>query len=64
MLDQYGGDNGLVDRGAFTRMMIPRLSERDSLDNLQKAFRIQNVEGNGRLTLADLQRVRTELGEG
>jgi Ca2+-binding EF-hand superfamily protein len=44
-------------------MMTAKMTEKDSKEELQKAFRLFDAEGSGRITLEALRHVALELGE-
>eukprot|EP00743_Colponemidia_sp_Colp-15_P000950 GILK01001049.1.p1 GENE.GILK01001049.1~~GILK01001049.1.p1 ORF type:complete len:186 (+),score=51.18 GILK01001049.1:49-558(+) len=54
---------GAIDFNEFLEIMTAKMSERDSKEEILKAFRLFDSEDCGKITLKDLQRVARELGE-
>eukprot|EP01122_Echinamoeba_exundans_P003406 TRINITY_DN13511_c0_g1_i1.p1 TRINITY_DN13511_c0_g1~~TRINITY_DN13511_c0_g1_i1.p1 ORF type:complete len:180 (+),score=52.13 TRINITY_DN13511_c0_g1_i1:22-540(+) len=55
--------NGAIEFEEFVEMMTAKMTEKDSKEELQKAFRLFDAEGSGRITLEALRHVALELGE-
>ncbi|RLN38565.1 putative calcium-binding protein CML8 [Panicum miliaceum] len=47
----------------FVHMMTDKMGERDARDELYKAFRIIDKDGNGKISDIDIQRLAIETGE-
>lgn len=47
----------------FMRLMSQKISQRDPLEEIRRAFRLFDVDRTGRIGFADLKRVAQELGE-
>jgi len=47
----------------FLDLMTLRLSEHDSREEIMKIFRLFDEDGNGTLSVSDLQRIAKDLGE-
>lgn len=55
--------NGQIEFEEFVDMMTAKMSEKDSKEEMEKAFRLFDAEGSGRITLETLRQVSSELGE-
>ncbi|KAF8720736.1 hypothetical protein HU200_023642 [Digitaria exilis] len=55
--------SGTIDFDEFVDMMTDKMGERDARDELHKAFRIIDQDGNGKISDIDIQRVAIETGE-
>ncbi|CAL9190115.1 unnamed protein product [Musa hybrid cultivar] len=55
--------NGAIDFEEFLHMMTAKIGERDSKEELTRAFRILDQDNNGRISDVDIQRVANDLGE-
>ncbi|XP_062188140.1 probable calcium-binding protein CML13, partial [Phragmites australis] len=55
--------SGGIDYEEFEHMMTAKIGERDSKEELTKAFRIIDQDKNGRISDVDIQRIAKELGE-
>ena len=55
--------SGTLDFAAFLEVMTSKMSERDSREEILKAFRLFDSNGTGRITFRELKRVAIELGE-
>uniref|UniRef100_A0A804QHQ3 EF-hand domain-containing protein n=1 Tax=Zea mays TaxID=4577 RepID=A0A804QHQ3_MAIZE len=54
--------SGAIDYEEFEHMMTAKIGERDSKEELSKAFRIIDQDGNGKISNIDIQRIAKELG--
>uniref|UniRef100_A0A0A9H3S4 EF-hand domain-containing protein n=1 Tax=Arundo donax TaxID=35708 RepID=A0A0A9H3S4_ARUDO len=55
--------SGTIDFDEFVHMMTDKMGERDARDELYKAFRIIDKDGNGKISDVDIQRLAIETGE-
>lgn len=55
--------SGTVDFSEFLEMMTVKMGERDSEDEILKAFRLFDDDETGKITFRNLKRVAKELGE-
>ncbi|XP_027078523.1 caltractin [Coffea arabica] len=55
--------SGAIDFDEFVHMMTAKIGERDSKEELMKAFHIIDQDKNGKISIADIQRISRELGE-
>ncbi|KAJ3674119.1 hypothetical protein LUZ60_006111 [Juncus effusus] len=55
--------SGAIDFDEFLYMMTRRIGERDTLDELIRAFKIIDHDKNGKISATDIQNVAKELGE-
>ncbi len=55
--------NGTIDFSEFLDMMTAKMSEKDSREEILKAFRLFDEGEKGKISLRDLKRVAKELGE-
>ncbi|XP_074311632.1 putative calcium-binding protein CML13 [Silene latifolia] len=55
--------SGAIDFDEFCHMMTAKIGERDTKEELMKAFRIIDQDNNGKISPADIQRIAKELGE-
>lgn len=60
-IDKDGSGN--IDFVEFLEMMTAKMSERDSREEILKAFRLFDDDDTGKITLKNLQRVAKEIGE-
>eukprot|EP00696_Hemimastix_kukwesjijk_P014127 gnl/Hemi2/28064_TR9272_c0_g1_i1.p1 gnl/Hemi2/28064_TR9272_c0_g1~~gnl/Hemi2/28064_TR9272_c0_g1_i1.p1 ORF type:complete len:206 (+),score=91.89 gnl/Hemi2/28064_TR9272_c0_g1_i1:85-618(+) len=60
-VDQEG--TGTIDYHEFLKMMTSKMSEKDSTEEILKAFRLFDDEDSGSISLKNLKRVARELGE-
>lgn len=54
---------GTIDFEEFLGMMTAKMGERDSREEIMKAFKLFDQEGKGKIDIKDLKRVSKELGE-
>ncbi|CAN6226117.1 unnamed protein product [Urochloa humidicola] len=54
--------SGAIDYEEFEHMMTAKIGERDSKEELTKAFRIIDQDRNGKISNIDIQRIAKELG--
>lgn len=55
--------SGTIDFNEFLEMMTSKMSERDSREEILKAFRLFDDDETGKITLKNLRRVAKEIGE-
>ncbi|KAF3615880.1 Caltractin [Capsicum annuum] len=55
--------SGAIDFDEFVHMMTAKFGERDTKEELMKAFHIIDQDKNGKISFADVQRIADELGE-
>ncbi|KAL2520632.1 putative calcium-binding protein CML20 [Forsythia ovata] len=55
--------SGAIDFDEFCYMMTAKFGERDTKEELMKAFHIIDQDKNGKISAADIQRIAKELGE-
>ena len=55
--------NGTIDYQEFLEMMTTKMSEKDSREEILKAFRLFDDEEKGKISFRNLKRVAKELGE-
>ncbi|GAB2218572.1 hypothetical protein Droror1_Dr00001799 [Drosera rotundifolia] len=55
--------SGAIDFDEFCHMMTAKFGERDTREELMKAFRIIDLDKNGKISASDIQRIAMELGE-
>ena len=60
-IDKDGSGN--IDFTEFLEMMTAKMSERDSREEILKAFRLFDDDETGKITLKNLKRVAKEIGE-
>ncbi|XP_033488617.1 uncharacterized protein cetn4 [Epinephelus fuscoguttatus] len=60
-IDKEG--SGTIDFGDFLSMMTVKMSEKDSKEEILKAFRLFDDDGTGKISFKNLKRVAKELGE-
>jgi centrin-1 len=63
MLEVGKETNQLVNLTDFTEMLRPRMHEKGSREELMKIFQLFDDNRSGKITLRDLKRVATEIGE-
>lgn len=54
---------GAIDFSDFLHMMAGKMGERDAHDEILKSFRLFDDQNTGKITLANLRRVASEIGE-
>merc|ERR550537_969168 len=55
--------SGTIDFNEFLEMMTAKMSEKDSREEILKAFRLFDDDETGKITFRNLKRVAKELGE-
>ncbi|GFS34243.1 centrin2 [Actinidia rufa] len=55
--------SGAIDFDEFVHMMTAKIGERDSKEELMKAFQIIDQDKSGKISAADIKRIAKELGE-
>ncbi|RZC45656.1 hypothetical protein C5167_038602 [Papaver somniferum] len=55
--------SGAIDFDEFVHMMTDKMGERDTKEELMKAFRIIDQDENGKISASDIQRIAKDLGE-
>ena len=55
--------SGTIDFDEFLQMMTAKMSEKDSREEILKAFRLFDDDETGRISFKNLKRVAKELGE-
>ena len=60
-IDKEG--SGRLDFNDFLKLMNSKLNEKDTKDEIMKAFRLFDNDETGKITFKNLKRVATELGE-
>merc|ERR1712075_28026 len=55
--------SGTIDFSEFLEMMTAKMSEKDSKEQILKAFRLFDDDDTGKITFRNLKRVAKELGE-
>ncbi|XP_010548415.1 PREDICTED: calcium-binding protein CML19 [Tarenaya hassleriana] len=55
--------SGAIDFDEFVQMMTTKLSERDSMEELSRAFQIIDHDNNGKISYHDIKYMAKELGE-
>merc|ERR1712183_1122008 len=64
MISDIGKDgSGTIDFNEFLEMMTTKMSEKDSREEILKAFRLFDDDETGFITLKNLRRVAKEIGE-
>jgi centrin-1 len=55
--------SGTIDFDEFLQMMTAKMGERDSREEIMKAFRLFDDDETGKISFKNLKRVAKELGE-
>ncbi|KAF9599955.1 hypothetical protein IFM89_001990 [Coptis chinensis] len=55
--------SGAIDFDEFVHMMTAKIGERDTKEELMKAFQIIDQDKNGKISATDIQRIAKDLGE-
>ncbi len=55
--------SGTIDFNEFLQLMSVKMSERDSKEEILKAFKLFDDDSTGKITFKNLKRVAKELGE-
>ncbi|KAL4372764.1 hypothetical protein AHAS_Ahas05G0014400 [Arachis hypogaea] len=55
--------SGAIDYEEFEYMMTAKIGERDTKEELMKAFQIIDQDKNGKISVSDIKRIAKELGE-
>merc|ERR1712072_49474 len=63
MSDIDADGNATVEIEEFLEMMEGKMSNKDPVEEMKKAFALYDVDGKGKITVKDMERVAKELGE-
>ncbi|KAK1281348.1 putative calcium-binding protein CML13 [Acorus gramineus] len=55
--------SGAIEFDEFVHMMTSKIGERDTKEELTKAFHILDYDNNGKISTVDIERIAKELGE-
>ena len=55
--------SGTIDFNEFLKLLLDKMSEKDSKEDAMRAFRQFDIDHQGRISFANLQAVARELGE-
>ncbi|KAF8405026.1 hypothetical protein HHK36_009922 [Tetracentron sinense] len=55
--------SGAIDFDEFVHMMTPKIGERDTKEELMKAFHILDQDKNGKISVMDIRSIAKDLGE-
>merc|ERR1712159_376597 len=55
--------NATIEFEEFVEMMEGKMSEKDQVEEMRKAFKLYDADGTGKIRFKDLKRVANELGE-
>eukprot|EP00657_Telonema_sp_P-1_P012950 TRINITY_DN9887_c0_g1_i1.p1 TRINITY_DN9887_c0_g1~~TRINITY_DN9887_c0_g1_i1.p1 ORF type:complete len:161 (+),score=73.47 TRINITY_DN9887_c0_g1_i1:63-545(+) len=55
--------NSTVEFGEFLEMMEGKMSDKDQVEEMRKAFKLYDDDNTGKITFKNLERVAKELGE-
>ncbi|XP_057978867.1 probable calcium-binding protein CML20 isoform X1 [Malania oleifera] len=55
--------SGAIDFDEFVQMMTAKMGERDTKEELMKAFRVIDQDNNGKISASDIKHIAKELGE-
>lgn len=53
---------GLLDFNDYLAIMTKKMTQKDDIEDLQKAFVLLDLDGDGKINSGDLKRVAAELG--
>ena len=53
----------LISSDSFMQVMTEKISERDPLEEIRKAFKLFDEEGTGKISIKNLKKVAREIGE-
>ena len=56
-------NSGCIDFSEFLDMMAQRMQDRDPNEDMMKAFKLFDDDGDGKISFKNLKRVAKELGE-
>merc|ERR1712070_613032 len=57
------GGNGTIEFGEFLEMMTGKMGEKDSREDIEKAFKLFDDDNTNKISFRNLARVAEELGE-
>ncbi|CAK9234678.1 unnamed protein product [Sphagnum troendelagicum] len=64
MLDKIDEDgSGVIEFDEFVKMMTAKMGERESKEEIKRAFRLFDIDETGRISFPNLKRIAKELGE-
>ncbi|KAI8896318.1 Caltractin [Globomyces pollinis-pini] len=63
MVEMDKNGSGKIDFNEFLELMVAKMGEKDSKEEILKAFRLFDDDETGTITLKNLKRVAKELGE-
>ncbi|XP_050129418.1 probable calcium-binding protein CML20 [Malus sylvestris] len=55
--------SGAIDFDEFAHMMTAKIGERDTKEELMKAFQLIDLDRNGKISAADIKNIAKDLGE-
>ncbi|XP_052206271.1 caltractin-like [Diospyros lotus] len=55
--------SGAIDYDEFEHMMTAKIGERDTKEELMKAFNVIDLDKSGKISAADIKQIANELGE-
>merc|ERR1711939_128129 len=55
--------NATIEFEEFVEMMEGKMSDKDQVEEMQKAFKLYDADGCGKIRFKDMKRVASELGE-
>ncbi|KAG2372892.1 hypothetical protein C9374_008862 [Naegleria lovaniensis] len=53
----------MISSDSFLQVMTDKILERDPLDEIKKAFKLFDEDGNGKISLKNLKKIAREIGE-
>ena len=63
MIDEFVSDNSCtIDFPEFLNMMVRKMKDTDSEEEIKEAFKVFDKDGNGYISAAELRHVMTNLG--